>query len=101
MAKRYDKLNTKTFEGKRGKKEKSNYKFTVQKPRFLSSVPKRNDDIFVVTQDGDRLDHLANEYYGDANLWWYIAKANNLKFITIKVGSTLRIPRQVTPLKGY
>ena len=43
-------------------------------------------------KETDRLDHLANQFYGDINLWWYIAKANNLKFITIPIGSRLRIP---------
>ena len=41
---------------------------------------------------GDRLDHLAHQFYGDVSLWWYIAKANNLKFMTVPTGISLRIP---------
>ena len=41
---------------------------------------------------GDRLDQLANQFYGDVNFWWYIAKANGLKFMTLPPGTRLRIP---------
>ena len=59
---------------------------------IYSEIPKTDADLYVITQPGDRLDLLAQQYYGDVNLWWYIAKANNLKFMTIKAGTSLRIP---------
>ena len=59
---------------------------------IYNSIPKDNNDIYVITQFGDRLDHLAYQFYGDVNLWWYIAKANNLTFMTIPPGTRLRIP---------
>lgn len=99
--KRYNKTSIKQFEGKRGKKEKNNYKFPCQKPVIYTSIPSTDSDIFVITQDGDRLDHLANQFYGDAGMWWYIAKANNLHFMTIEIGTTLRIPTQINNIKGY
>ena len=59
---------------------------------IYASIPKNDSDIYVITQMGDRLDHLAHQFYGDVSLWWYIAKANNLKFMTIPTGTSLRIP---------
>ena len=56
-------------------------------------IPETNGDLHVISTEGDRLDNLAFKFYGDPNLWWYIAKANNLTFITIPVGTSLRIPK--------
>tara|TARA_Y100000593_G_C4257626_1_gene310460 strand:+ start:107 stop:397 length:291 start_codon:yes stop_codon:yes gene_type:complete len=55
-------------------------------------VPKRNTDMYVITQKGDRLDNLANQFYGDANLWWFIARTNHLKTMNVDEGVSLRIP---------
>ena len=53
------------------------------KRKYLGSViyPKikaSNDDMYIVSEGGDRLDILALKYYNDQNLWWIIAIANNL-----------------------
>ena len=61
---------------------------TTMYPKAIES----NDDIFVITQEGDRLDNLAMTFYGDPNLWWYIAQTNHLDSMTIKSGIRLRIP---------
>ena len=86
---RYD--NTKIIEvdGKR-----------VKKTTLYENVPKTNDDIYVMTQYGDRLDLLAHQFYGDSSLWWFIAKAKNLKFNTVEIGTTLRIPSSIELAKG-
>ena len=59
---------------------------------IYSSIPETDSDIYVITQHGDRLDNIAFQFYGDQSLWWYIAKANNLTFMTIPIGTSLRIP---------
>ena len=59
---------------------------------IYNKVPERNDDMYFLAQEGDRCDNLAQRFYGDPTLWWYIAKANNLTFMTIPVGTRLRIP---------
>ena len=59
---------------------------------IYSSIPESDDDIYVISQYGDRFDLLAHKYYGDVSLWWYIAKANNLKIMNIPEGTSLRIP---------
>ena len=69
--------------------ENKNLKYNTT---IYEEVPERNDDIFLVSQNGDRLDKLAHQFYGDSSLWWYIAKANNLKHMNIKSCISLRIP---------
>ena len=59
---------------------------------LYSSIPESDGDIYVITQYGDRLDLLANRFYGDPSLWWYIAKANNLIVMKVPTGTSLRIP---------
>jgi nucleoid-associated protein YgaU len=52
------------------------------------------NDVFIISQEGDRLDLLANEYYGDETLWFVIARANNIGHgsIVIEPGKVIRIP---------
>ena len=35
-------------------------------------VPLSFDDIYVITKTEDRLDLLAEQFYGDTSLWWII-----------------------------
>jgi nucleoid-associated protein YgaU len=91
MAKRYENTQSKRKVIKRGSKS-TPYDITSNSTTIYSSIPKSDSDVYVLTQDGDRLDNLAFQYYGDQNLWWYIAKANNLSFMTLDAGVSLRIP---------
>ena len=47
------------------------------------------------SQTGDRLDLLANQYYGSPTYWWIIANANNIHDgkLGLKDGTILRIPK--------
>lgn len=67
----------------------------VLKTSIPKPIPKKDDDIYVITQETDRLDLLANEYYGDSRLWWIIAQANNINGVNIGLdaGIQLRIPK--------
>ena len=73
-------------------KSPSNYNITSYNTVIYSAIPETDSDIYVITQHGDRLDNLAHQFYGDPSLWWYIAKANNLSFMTLPIGTSLRIP---------
>ncbi len=58
-------------------------------------VPLSDDDIYVITTVGDRLDILAQQFYGDSSLWWVISSANNnlsQNSLFIPEGTQLRIP---------
>jgi nucleoid-associated protein YgaU len=52
------------------------------------------DDTKILSQEGDRLDLLAKEFYGDESLWFVIAKANNLGkgSFNVPAGKVIRIP---------
>ena len=59
---------------------------------YLPKVKEQNSAVLLIATEGDRCDHLAQEYYGDVNLWWYIASVNNLKSNNIEAGTQLRVP---------
>jgi len=86
------------YSGVRGKRKELTSKFKkTQSPEhfetvYYKSVPKRNDDMYFMTQDGDRLDILAHRFYGDPGFWWFLAKANNLSTMNIEPGIQIRVP---------
>jgi phage tail protein X len=64
-------------------------------------VPYTSNDIFVITQEDDRFDQLAQQYYGDAKLWWIISCSNpGLKQNSYHVpfGIQIRIPQNIAPI---
>jgi len=62
---------------------------TVMYPDFFTG-----NDTRIISQDGDRLDILAKEFYGDERLWFVIARANDLGkgSMNIPPGKLLYIP---------
>lgn len=73
------------------------------KKQYLEStiypIVKASDtDLYIISEKGDRLDLLANKYYGDQTMWWIIATANNINDATFYVepGIQLRIPTDTT-----
>jgi hypothetical protein len=85
MNSRYETSPTKkTFDGKK-----------VYRPKIYPNIPLRDDDIYVATETGDRLDTLAYDFYDDSKLWWIIAAANNIHnaVFGFKDGTILRIPQ--------
>lgn len=60
-------------------------------------VKPSDDDFYIISQEGDRLDLLAYKYYKDVSMWWIIATANNLNDANffVKPGIQLRIPANV------
>ena len=77
---------------KKRQKISGNKKFNYYETTIYKSIPKSDEDIYIITQDGDRLDLLSYRYYNDSSLWWYIANANNLTNINVPIGTSLRIP---------
>jgi hypothetical protein len=74
--------------------EFKNTKGLVFNSILLPYIEPSDSDILIITEEDDRLDLLANQFFGDANLWWVIATYNNLTDIDIKLeaGLQLRIP---------
>ena len=67
---------------------------------IYSKVPEKDTDRYFIAQEGDRCDNLANQFYGNSNLWWFIARVNNLKTMNIPAGTSLRIPASTEFAKG-
>tara|TARA_Y100000361_G_C11138294_1_gene333455 strand:- start:360 stop:668 length:309 start_codon:yes stop_codon:yes gene_type:complete len=56
------------------------------------------NDIYVITTEGDKLDVLAQQFYGDKSLWWVLSIANidlSQNSLFVPVGSQLRIPSNI------
>jgi len=77
------------------------------KPRQLKSniyppIPRKVDDIYLISNSGDRLDLLSFKYYQDQSLWWIIAVANGLgkHGMIVPPGIQLRIPTNISEIQG-
>ena len=77
------------------KKENRDY----YKTTIYQEIPESENDFFVLTQYGDRLDLLAHQFYGDSSLWC-IARANNLIGLNIPTNIQLRIPGSTKYAQG-
>jgi hypothetical protein len=81
--------------------DKDTYTETVNK----TIIAEKDSDIYheVQMHEENRLDIIANKYYGSPDLWWVIAMGNNIidPFI-VKVGDIIRIPNltSLTKWKG-
>lgn len=63
---------------------------TLYYPQF----ERKQSDLYILTKRFDRLDLLADKYYGDPRYWVLLAKANNLHqaSLFLPAGMRLRIP---------
>ena len=61
----------------------------------LLIIEPANDDTVIQITSPDRLDKLAQEFYGDPSLWWVIAALNSIKGTYIIPSNTIiRIPNR-------
>jgi hypothetical protein len=60
----------------------------------VDDIPVRSDEIQYTVQMTDRIDLLANKFYGDPVLWWVLAVANSMEILPtdLKFGAVLRVP---------
>jgi hypothetical protein len=58
------------------------------------------EDYYIITMQGDRLDNLAAQFYGDPTLYWILQVANTLKRDSLypEIGLQLRIPQNITKI---
>ena len=77
-------------------------KTTVGRTYLSSTIYPRikpsDNDLYIISQAGDRLDLLANKYYNEPSLWWVISVANNINDASFYVqeGIQLRIPNDLS-----
>lgn len=62
-----------------------------------TAVISGNLDVQVyILQEGERLDTLAGQHYGDARLWWVIAAASGIGWgLQVPPGTQIYIPRDI------
>jgi|TARA_B100000085_G_scaffold280003_1_gene304229 hypothetical protein len=69
-----------------------------QAPAYIQqlypSVVLASNDYYIDVSINDRLDLLAQDFYGDSKLWWVIAMANDLPGDSLfpPVGFQIRVP---------
>ena len=70
------------------------------RPTIIRGIPLKDSDQFIFPLVGERFDSLAQKYYGDSNLWWIIAKANNINngSIGLDPEKRIRIPIEIQPI---
>lgn len=68
--------------------------------RIYPKILPNDNDIYIISEQGDRLDLLANKYYQNPSMWWVIAVANNLNDanFSIEPGLQLRIPSNINEI---
>jgi hypothetical protein len=61
------------------------------------TIPYTNEDVYIIITFGDRLDLIANDYYGSVNDYWILMAANDIPRDSIfpPPGTQLRIPSDV------
>jgi phage tail protein X len=78
---------------------KERYSFTpISSDKYQTTrypkLERLRGDLYLMSRQGDRLDLLAEKFYGDVRQWWIIATANNIGkgSLTVPPGIQLRIP---------
>lgn len=86
--------NTNEFVGTIG----TQYYGTVTYPE----IPQNEDDIWVETEFGDRLDSLSFQFYNTTSLYWVISIANpnkiNMGSLFLTPGDQIRIPTNIVSI---
>ena len=76
-------------------------KIPVYKTVKYPEISLHEDDLYVITTQGDRFDTLAFDYYQDETLWWIISVANNFlkqNSLLCPEGIQIRIPSNVAEI---
>ncbi len=84
-------------------------KSTVQYPKVIRyrasvrypDIPLSENDVYINTIFGDRLDNLSHQFYKDSSLWWIIQIANpDLPNDSLypTLGFQLRIPSNINQI---
>lgn len=71
------------------------------KTTLYPKIEPSETDYYIETVMGDRLDLLANEFYGDVSLYWIISISNNIPHDSLYLppGTQLRIPTDINKIK--
>lgn len=54
----------------------------------------------VTIKEGQRLDKIAHDFYGDARLWWIIAAASGIGWwLQVPPGTLLKVPTELEQIQ--
>jgi hypothetical protein len=55
------------------------------------------EDFYIISMQGDRLDNLAAQFYGDPTLYWILQQANSLNRDSLypPIGVQIRVPQNL------
>jgi len=74
-------------------------------PRYFGStkypfIDESIEDLYIITVQGDRLDNLAAQFYGDTTLYWILQQANELNRDSLypPIGHQLRITQNLNKI---
>lgn len=89
MERRYTNSKLKKHENIDSEKTK-----TMRSIPIYGTVPRKEQDLYILAVDGDRLDLISQRFYGTPKFWWVLALANDMGKGTLFVtpGAQLRIP---------
>jgi hypothetical protein len=66
---------------------------------YPNKIKESIDDIYIITNDGDRLDLLSEQFYGDSSMYFIISLANpdviSFDSLYVPQGTQLRIPKNI------
>ncbi len=86
------------------KKQKSESGINYFTNNTYPEVPHNEDDIYIITTQWERLDNLAEKFYGNPYDYWIISIANpqiiNFGSIYVPSGKQLRIPVDINEIKS-
>jgi len=55
----------------------------------------------IILKEGERLDRIANDVYGDGRLWWVIAAASNIGWwMQVPPGTRIQVPIDMSHVVG-
>lgn len=86
-------MNRYTYIGKTRNSSGKEVYTTTKYPDILV----REDDIYITTNNTDRLDMLAYRYYGNPRYWWIIAMVNNLSNGSLAVEGNIQLRLPANP----
>lgn len=81
--------NSKIFKDENGTRYLNRIQYPV--------IPIADSDVIITGVKGQRMDNLAFKYYGNQELWWVIARANNQNngSMFLQSGKQYRIPQNI------
>lgn len=68
----------------------------IRRARELGLIPTKD----YIIQESQRLDHLANKFFQDSQLWWVLAALSDIGWaLQVPPGTIIRVPKDLEAIK--